>query len=182
MAKYLKDHCICTYQKIGSFTLVNGNKVGGNVASYFTLPDGRVLHVVAGPVDAETLLHEARWVIETRKLAILEAKGDANKYKAVFKKAHGERLQADHGVAAGRLPQFSTGFFPVVGFGPPVRKTVQKGLFQDKVHWLLYTYPLADIKQIYPIVFERILFQPVSGKPVSEVELRPKGAPDPARK
>jgi hypothetical protein len=165
--------------------VINGNKVGGNVASYFTLPDGRVLHIVGGPVDADTLLHEARWVIETRKLAILEAKGDANKYKAVFRKAHAERLQSDHGVNVAGLPQFSpTGFFPFMQLGHQAvsRKTVNKGLFQDRIHWLLYSHPLADIKQIYPIVFEKVLFQPVSGKPVAEIDLQPKPAPNPARK
>ncbi|OAI55085.1 hypothetical protein AYO44_02800 [Planctomycetaceae bacterium SCGC AG-212-F19] len=142
-----------------------------------------MLHIVGGPVDAETLLHEARWVIETRKLAILEAKGDANKYKAVFRKAHAERLQSEFGVNVGGLPQFSaTGFFPLMPLGQVSRKQVNKGLFQDRIHWMLYTYPLADIKQIYPIVFEKVLFQPVSGKPVAEVDLRPPGAPNQARK
>ncbi len=51
------------------------NKQGGNVAAYFCAPDGRVLHCVAGPVDAATFLREAKWVVETAKTAIKESKG-----------------------------------------------------------------------------------------------------------
>ena len=39
-----------------------------------------VLHAIAGPTDAETILREAKWVVETRKLATLEAAGDIKKY------------------------------------------------------------------------------------------------------
>ena len=39
-------------------------KNGGNVASYFCTPDGRVIHAVTGPVPAEELLAAARWAVE----------------------------------------------------------------------------------------------------------------------
>jgi hypothetical protein len=48
---------------VGTFRIVNGQKQGGNVASYFCTPDGRVLHLIAGPVDGDTLIREARWVV-----------------------------------------------------------------------------------------------------------------------
>ena len=166
---------MATYQKVGTFVLMNGRKVGGNVAAYFTLADGKVLHVVAGPVDAETLLEEARWVIETRKLAILESKGNANKYKEIFRKAHAERLHADYGINGQRLGGLNnaTAFTP---FSPLFQKNLaaNKGRHQAQIHYLMYSQPLADIKQIYPIVFEKILYQHVSGKPVAEVDTRPK--------
>ena len=41
------------------------SKQGGNVASYFLTPDGRVLGAALGAVDAETFLEEARWALET---------------------------------------------------------------------------------------------------------------------
>ena len=98
VANYLNQHFVCSFQKVGNFRIVNGQKVGGNVASYFTLDDGSVLHVLAGPADANTMLREARWVVETRKLAIMTSHGNHDKYKAAWRKAHAERLQAEHGM------------------------------------------------------------------------------------
>ena len=69
VGKFFKAHFIASHQKIGNFTIDGNRKQGGNVASYFCTADGCVLHVVAGPVSAETLLREARWVVETWKAA-----------------------------------------------------------------------------------------------------------------
>ena len=52
---YVGKNFVASYQKVGTFRIVNGQKQGGNVASYFCLPDGTVLHAVAGPLDAKTL-------------------------------------------------------------------------------------------------------------------------------
>ena len=54
---------------MGTFQVVNGRKVGGNVATYFCTADGRVLHAIAGPVDAATLLREAKWVLDIHQKA-----------------------------------------------------------------------------------------------------------------
>ena len=75
-----------------------GQKQGGNVASYFCAPDGRVLHVVAGPVNAATMLREAKWVVETAKAAIKDSKGDGGKFKAIFRTAHAKKLKDDFGL------------------------------------------------------------------------------------
>ena len=40
-------------------------KNGGNVASHFLTPAGRVIHSVVGPVSADRLLAEARWALDT---------------------------------------------------------------------------------------------------------------------
>ena len=74
VGKYLNEHFASAFQKVGTFRIVNGQKQGGNVASYFCAQDGRVLHVIAGPVDAQTLLREARWVVETVKSSLAETK------------------------------------------------------------------------------------------------------------
>ena len=54
---------------MGDFKAVKvGRKVqknGGNVASHFLTPDGRVIHSVVGPVKADRLLTEAQWAIDT---------------------------------------------------------------------------------------------------------------------
>ena len=70
MARYFAAHFVAAHQQVGSFEVVNqfGNlqKNGGNVASYFCTPDGRVIHGLTGPATAEELLAEARWAVEPR--------------------------------------------------------------------------------------------------------------------
>src|SRR5262249_29466631 len=73
-------------------------KQGGNVATYFCAPDGRVLHCVAGPVDAATLLREAKWVVENTKKAMGAAKGDGARFKAYFRKAHADKVRTETGL------------------------------------------------------------------------------------
>ncbi|MGH7226279.1 MAG: hypothetical protein ACRELF_23940, partial [Gemmataceae bacterium] len=89
-SKYLNDNFVATYQKVGTFTITNGGqKQGGNVASYFCTPEGRVLHVLAGPVKAGVLLREARWVVETAKLAALDSAKNDRYLPNFWRKAHG---------------------------------------------------------------------------------------------
>ena len=150
VGKYLNEHFVSSYQKVGTFKLVNGQKQGGNVASYFCTPDGRVLHAIAGPVDAATLLREARWVVETHKLAVLDSRGDEARFRAFFRRAHADRLRQEHGadVAGGAQPALNN---------------------QGRVHLLLAAVPLVRIDQAYRLVFERILGERVSTAPVTEV-------------
>ena len=53
VGEYFKRHFVSAFQKVATFKVNGGNKQGGNVASYFCTPEGRVLHVVAGPVNAD---------------------------------------------------------------------------------------------------------------------------------
>src|SRR5205823_3930285 len=72
-----------------------------------TTPDGNVLDAVAGPVDAATLLREARWAVDMRKVALLAAHGDPARYQQLFRLAHAERLPPVPGlvgVSWARLP------------------------------------------------------------------------------
>jgi hypothetical protein len=98
VGKYLNEYFVCSFQKVATFRIVGGQKQGGNVASYFCAPDGRVLHVIAGPVDAAVMLHEAKWVVDTTEKAMEDAKGDGAKFKAYFRTAHAERLKTEHGL------------------------------------------------------------------------------------
>ena len=95
VGKYLNEYFVSSYQKVATFKIVGKQKQGGNVAAYFCATDGRVLHVVAGPVDAKTLLKEAQWVVETTKKGLKEAKNDGSSFKAFFRKAHAERLRTE---------------------------------------------------------------------------------------
>jgi hypothetical protein len=167
VGQYLNEHCVCAYQKMGNFRLVNGQKQGGNVVSYFTLPSGTVLHAVAGPVEASELLREARWVIETRKMGIARSHGDMKWYRSFWRKAHAERLQMDHGLIANLKNQPTT---PFLASGTPwstSRGTDWRSLnLQGQVHWLLTQRSLPKLDQISDVVFERILRERVSTLPV----------------
>lgn len=153
MGKYFRNHFVASYQKVGTFRIVNGQKQGGNVAGYFCTPDGRVLHAIAGPVDAGVLLREARWAVEADKLARLEAGDDGERLRDFFRQAHAERLRREHGLnldaaaARGSCPTLT----------PPGR-----------VHLLLAVAPLARVDQVYRLVFEKILGEKVSVAPVVE--------------
>ena len=98
LGKYINEHFVSAFQKVGTFRIVGNQKQGGNVASYFCAQDGRVLHVVAGPVDAATLLKEARWVVDTVKSSLAETEKNGTSFKAQFRKAHAERLRAEYGL------------------------------------------------------------------------------------
>jgi hypothetical protein len=171
VGKYLNEHCVSCFQKVGTFKIVNGQKQGGNVASYFCLGDGSVLHVVAGPVNAATLLREARWAVETRKLALFESHNDPAAYRNFFARAHADRLQADYGIdlRQNRATVTNRGTSLVVN-APGRQQVVTRGNRaldnQGKVHQLLAQHPLAKIEQIYKYVFENILNERVSTLPV----------------
>ena len=213
VGKYLNNAFVATYQKVATFKIANGQKQGGNVASYFCAPDGRVLHVVAGPVDAATLLREAKWVVETTRAAMKEAKDDGAKFKAYFRKAHAERLRTEHGLTVE----------PVL-FDPPVEQDPKSALTyndpsgrplapklppppidgpdvtfrekaeaankaapagaamlvdrkggrwalgnQGRVHMILAAHGMTKIENLYGTVFENILGEKISTKPVEIV-------------
>jgi hypothetical protein len=99
VGKFVNEYFCSSYQKVATFKIVNGQKQGGNVAAYFCAPDGRVLHCVAGPVDAGTFLREAKWVVEIAKKAIAESKGDGAKFKSYMRVAHAKKLQDETGLA-----------------------------------------------------------------------------------
>jgi hypothetical protein len=98
VGKYVNEYFASSFQKVATFKIVNGNKQGGNVAAYFCAPDGRVLHLVAGPVDAATMLKEAKWVVEKTKKAIELSKGDGGVFKSEMRKAHAERMKSEFGI------------------------------------------------------------------------------------
>lgn len=98
VGKYCNEYFCSSFQKVATFKIVGKAKQGGNVATYFCAPDGRVLHCIPGPVDAGTMLREAKWVVETAKKAIADAKGDGGKFKAAMRTAHAAKLKAETGI------------------------------------------------------------------------------------
>ena len=148
---YLNEHFVSSYQKVGTFRIVNGEKQGGNVASYFLTPDRRVLHVVAGPANADTLLREARWVVEIYKAAQLNTTDDPDALKSFFRKAHAHRLKKEHKLDVSANEEWE-----------PRRALNTAG----KVHLLLTAAPLVKLERVYQVVFENILGETISTDPV----------------
>jgi hypothetical protein len=211
VGKYLSEYFVSSFQKVATFRIVNGQKQGGNVATYFCAPDGRVLHVVAGPVNAPTLLREARWVVETTKRAMKDSKGDGAAFKAILRKAHAERLRAEYGLVVQPVtfdppdPQDANSALtyndptgrplapvlppppidgPDVAFRerqefaaraagalPVADKAGRRWVLgnQGRVHMLLAAHSLVKIEKVYGSVFENILGEKVSTKPVEVV-------------
>jgi hypothetical protein len=212
VGKYLNEYFVSSFQKVATFRIVgNGQKQGGNVASYFCAPDGRVLHVIAGPVDAATLLKEAKWVVETTKRIMEESKGDGAVFKAAFRKAHAERLRQEHGLAVEPVtfdpptPQDENSALtyrdpsgrplaPILppppidgpdvtfraaqahaaetlGARPVADKAGRRWTLgnQGRVHLLMAGHCLVKIEKVYGSIFEGILGEKVTTKPVEIV-------------
>jgi hypothetical protein len=205
---YINENFVAAYQKVGTFRIVGGQKQGGNVATYFCAPDGRVLNVVAGPVDSATLLKEARWTVAAVKRAQREGKGDGAAFKNLFRQWHSERLRQEHGLVAEpvtfdaaesdagdsaltyRDPSgrpLAPALPPPPLDGPDVRfnAALQKPANtsdampvrdragrawplgnQGKVHLLLAAHAMVKIEKLYGSVFENILGERVTTKPV----------------
>jgi hypothetical protein len=210
VGKFLNEYFVSSFQKVATFKIVGTEKQGGNVASYFCAPDGRVLHVVAGPVDAATMLREAKWVVETTKKAMKASKGDGGTFKAYFRKAHAERLRTEHGLVVepvtwdppapgegGALSYTDPSGRPLAPKlpAPPIngpdvtfasKQDDAKNLAgarevldtegrswvlgnQGRVHMLMAGHSMVKIEKVYGSIFEGILGEKISTKPVEVV-------------
>ncbi len=168
VADYINENFVATYMKVGTFAIVNGQKVGGNVASYFCLSDGSVVHAVPGKVNANTLLTEARWAYETRRYALTRSSllgtghVDMFRFAAWVGQAHEERyaLEKNPGQARSKNKTALYGRLP---------KKLPKDISQQgQAHWLLGTTPLAHLDDVFPVVWEQILDERLSGLPVAK--------------
>jgi hypothetical protein len=216
---YVNEHFCCAFQKVGTFRIVNKNKQGGNVATYFCAPDGRVLHGIAGPVDAATFLNEAKWIVTTAQKGIEKSKGDGGVFKAFMRQAHADRLRNEHGLVvepANYDPPEPQGENDALTFrdptgrplatvlppppidGPDVKFRAQveesakaaqavptaNGLSlvkdrrgqpwalgnQGRVHLILSAHSMNKIETMYASIFEGILGERVSTRPVEIVD------------
>lgn len=209
---YINKHFVSSFQKVATFQIVNGQKQGGNVASYFCAPDGRVLHCVAGPVDAATMLREARWVVDSVRKAMEESRKTEIPFKALFRRWHAERLRQEHGLVvepatfdaperrdddpltyndpSGRpvlpvlvLPpidgpdvQFREKAKPAMAGAADAVECRKGGRWslgnQGRVHQLMSAYAMVKIEKVYATVFENILGERVSTRPVITINAR----------
>ena len=218
VGKYFEKYFVASFQRVGTFKIVqtpNGpkQKQGGNVATYFCAPDGRLLHAIAGPVDAATMLREAKWVVETAQKAIDASKNDGASFKAYMRKAHADKLRNDHGLVVEPVtfdppdPKDNDGALtyrdpsgrplapvlpPAPIDGPDVKFRVRLeaaakaapagGLVADRrggrwaidnqgrVHMLLAAHSMGQIERLYGSVFEGILGERISTRPVEMVD------------
>jgi hypothetical protein len=137
---------VAAHQQVGDFKVVEVNgalvKNGGNVASYFCTPEGRVLHAVTGPVPAESLLAEAQWA--------LDVWGEMAEYPprqqpAVAALAHYNALAGMH------APEAAQGW-----------NSGRRSSREGQIHDLLARRPLPLLSDVFEEVFEGILRQRVS--------------------
>jgi hypothetical protein len=211
VGKFINENCVSSFQKVATFKIVGNQKQGGNVAAYFCAPDGRVLHVVAGPVDAATMLREAKWVVETAEKAIKDSKGDGAVFKAAMRKAHAERLRTEYGLVVEPVvydpvveqdPKSALTYNDPSGRplapklppppidGPDVslkdkQETAAKAPGarevldrkgrgwqlnnQGRVNQLMAAHGMVKIENVYGTIFESILGEKISTKPVEIV-------------
>jgi hypothetical protein len=147
VGEFFSKHFVAAHQQVGDFRVVDVNgelqKNGGNVASYFCLPEGRVIHAVTGPVAAETLLAEAQWSLDTLREM---AEYPLRQQPAAAALAHYREL-------AGMLPlQEALGRW----------KARQPESRESRIHEILARRPLPLLEEVYEEIFERILGQRVS--------------------
>jgi hypothetical protein len=167
VGRYVERHFVAAFQRVATFQINGTQKNGGNVATYFCTPDGFVLHAIAGPVDADVFLREARWVRDTYHLALLAQEKTPVQLRLSFRKAHHERLHKEHAVRKS-LQQLR----PLVDYSPRSLEQVLRQHHhaalsnQGKIHVLLAVAPLPRIDQVYLTVFERILNEKISTQPV----------------
>lgn len=163
---------MAAHQQVGDFTATNVNgtivKQGGNVASYFCTPGGRVIHAVIGPVNADELLKEANWALDAwnqagklRTLALQQRRVSLAHQQELPDASRSQQAQL-----VGRVMNLPSGV-PWAGLARLI------GTQQQKVHQLLAEKPLAPLEDIYADVFERILGERVSDTP--NVELAEQG-------
>jgi hypothetical protein len=208
---YLDKYFVASFQRVGTFKIVGQQKQGGNVATYFCAPDGRVLHAIAGPVDAATMLREAKWVVETAKAGIEKSKGDGAEFKAILRKAHADKLRTESGLVVEPVtfdPPTVSDEGSALSYrdptgrplapklpAPPVEGPDVKFEFaqakaanaagaaplmdrrggrwvlgnQGRVHQLLAAHSLQPIEKLYGAIFEGILGERISTRPVEVV-------------
>jgi hypothetical protein len=168
VGQYLNRHFVSAFQKVATFQIVNGiQKQGGNVAGYFCTPEGRVLHAVAGPVDAAVLLREARWANETYQLA-QTVNAVPMQVQRFVRKAHIERLQLEHAVPLrdATLPRPNAVSAKLLD--QLMLQNHELGVNNEgKVHLLLAVGAMPRLDQVYQPMFERILNEKISTVPVA---------------
>jgi hypothetical protein len=161
---FVNTHFVSAYKKVGTFRKNGNAKNGGNVATYFCLPDETVIHVVPGPVTAAAFLREARWAMDVYESANLEFPADLKEQREYVREAHMIRYLEEHGKGTGGtrsgVPRSLRARMP--------RALPQGGKVLAQAHWLLWSEPMPRLAAIYGTVWTDILKEELSDRPVIE--------------
>jgi hypothetical protein len=183
VGELVNKHFIASFQRVGSFKIDGKQKQGGNVATYFCASDGRVLNAIAGPVDAKKMLEETEWTIQKTREAIKESKGNADRFKGLLRKYHAELLRDEYGIRVTPIVKDKTIYnldealaykdadgrklAPILTLPPIENKgEVRKLTNVATTHQLLAAHAGAKIEHIYGAIFQGILNEKVTTKPV----------------
>jgi hypothetical protein len=155
---------VSAYKKVGTFRKAGTNKQGGNVATYFCLPDETVVHVVPGPVAADVFLREARWAVDVYESAVLEHPDDPDGQRDYLKLAHGIRYLTDQGRG---VPRAGKGAPLAARVNGQMPKALPRGADAlEQAHWLLWANPLPRLAAVYRTVWTDVLNETVTDEPV----------------
>lgn len=155
---FVNEHFVSAWQKVGTFQIVNGEKQGGNVASYFCRADGTVVHAVPGKVNAKAFLREARFAVELEKLARLNGDGSPLRAKLTVADGHQKRVRREVGTV--RDAEFGDwGQEFAARYGGLDRQTQMSAALMQR--------PLPKLEAVYPFVWEKILKERLDASPVA---------------
>lgn len=162
---YVAGHFVAAHKKVGTFQKDGNNKNGGNVATYFCLPDETVIHVIPGPVDADVFLREAHWAVEVYESAVMEHGDEPDGIKNYIKLAHAIRYQKEHGGRA--LPRLTKGTAAASRINLQMPRSMPHGgAALAQAHWLMWSKPMAQLGEVYRTVWTEILGEQVTDVPV----------------
>jgi hypothetical protein len=165
VGEFVGSHFVAAYKKVGTFRKDGDTKNGGNVATYFCLSDGTVLHVIPGRVDAVVFLREARWAVDVYESAKLEHRDDRDGQKEYLKLAHGIRYLTERG--RGPIPGAAKGVSQAKRVDASMPKLLPRGIDTlTQAHWLLWLNPMPQLSAVYRTVWTDILNEQVTDAPV----------------
>jgi len=165
VGEFINTHFVSGYKKVGTFQKDGQTKNGGNVATYFCLPDETVIHVIPGPVDADVFLREAHWAVDVYESAMMEYRDDLDKQKEYVKRAHAVRyLKGTADMQAAGTKKATAFAARLNGLMPKSRP--QNHDLLDQAHWLLWSNPMPMLASVYRMVWTDILNETVTDQPV----------------
>jgi hypothetical protein len=161
VGEFVNTHFVAGYKKVGTFRKEGGAKNGGNVATYFCLPDQTVLHAIPGPVDAAVFLREARWAVDLYESAMMEYPQDVSGRREYVREAHMVRYLDEHAKATGGN---RTG--TVRSLRARMPKAMPGGKVMGRAHWLMASQPMPQLAAVYGTVWTDILGEELTDRPV----------------
>lgn len=165
VGEYVANHFVAAHKKVGTFEKNGDTKNGGNVATYFCLPDETVIHVIPGPVDADVFLREAHWAVEVYESAIMEHAGDLDGIRNYIKLAHAIRYLKDYRDGE-QMPRPGKGASAAARINARMPKSMPMAERLGQAHWLMWSNPLPQVGGVYRTVWTDILGERVTDVPV----------------